>query len=92
MEKAGPPFSISYRSIRPRAEQCANLLVVSCLSASHAAYGSVRMEPVFMMLGHAAGAAADLARRTGSSVQEVNVANLREALVAEGQLVDWPAK
>jgi hypothetical protein len=92
MEKAGPPFPISYRSIRPRAEQCANLLVVSCLSASHAAYGSVRMEPVFMMLGHAAGAAADLARRTGSSVQEVNVAHLRDALVAEGQLVDWPAK
>jgi hypothetical protein len=92
MEKAGPPFPISYRSIRPRAEQCANLLVVSCLSASHAAYGSVRMEPVFMMLGHAAGAAADLARRAGSSVQEVNVANLREALVTDGQLVDWPAR
>jgi hypothetical protein len=92
MEKAGPPFPISYRAIRPRGEECANLLVVSCLSASHAAYGSVRMEPVFMMLGHAAGAAADFARRSGTTVQQVNVAALRESLIADGQLVDWPTK
>jgi hypothetical protein len=92
MEKAGPPFPISYRAIRPRGEECTNLLVVSCLSASHAAYGSVRMEPVFMMLGHAAGAAADFARRSGTTVQQVNVAALRESLIADGQLVDWPTK
>jgi hypothetical protein len=52
------PYPISYRSIRPKAEQCTNLLVPVCLSASHIAYGSIRMEPVFMVMGQSAATAA----------------------------------
>ena len=82
------PFPISYRALRPRQEECGNLLVVSCLSASHAAYGSVRMEPVFMMLGHAAGAAASIAVEHRATVQEVPYAELRQRLLAEKQILD----
>ena len=83
-------FPISYRSLRPKPGECENLLVVSCLSASHAAYGSVRMEPVFMMVGHAAGAAASLAVEKAVAVQKVPYAALREALLAEHQLLERP--
>lgn len=84
------PFPISYRSLRPRPGECENLLVVSCLSASHAAYGSVRMEPVFMMVGHAAGAAASLAIERGVSVQNVPYDALREVLLKEKQILERP--
>ena len=84
------PFPISYRSLRPKAGECENLLVVSCLSSSHAAYGSVRMEPVFMMVGHAAGAAANIAIEKGVSVQNVPYAALREVLLKEKQILEKP--
>ena len=84
-------FPISYRALRPRAGECDNLLVLSCLSASHAAYGSVRMEPVFMMLGHAAGAAASLAIDRNVTVQNVTYAPLRERLLAEKQILERDA-
>jgi hypothetical protein len=82
------PFPISYRTLRPRAGECDNLLVLSCLSASHAAYGSVRMEPVFMMLGHAAGAAASLSIEQKTTVQAVPYGPLRERLLAEKQILE----
>lgn len=85
------PFPISYKALRPRAGECDNLLVLSCLSASHAAYGSVRMEPVFMMLGHAAGAAASLAVDRNVTVQNVPYPVLRERLLAEKQILDREA-
>jgi hypothetical protein len=85
------PFPISYKALRPRSGECDNLLVVSCLSASHAAYGSVRMEPVFMMLGHAAGAAASIAAERNVAVQDVPYAALRERLLADGQILERPA-
>ena len=84
-------FGISYRSIRPRASECTNLIVPMCLSASHAAYGPTRMEPVFMMLGHAAGVAAALAIERETTVQAVPYAALRERLAAERALLAWAA-
>jgi len=83
------PFPVSYRALRPRATECTNLLVPCCLSASHAAYGSVRMEPVFMMLGHAAGAAASLAAEHDTAVQDVPYPLLRERLLAQKQILEY---
>lgn len=85
-------FPISYRSLRPKAGECDNLLAISCLSASHAAYGSVRTEPVFMMLGHAAGAAASIAIDQNVTLQNVPYPALRERLLAEKQILEHKAK
>jgi hypothetical protein len=68
---AVPPYPIPYRALTPRREDCENLLVPVCLSASHVAFGSVRMEPTLMQLGEAAGAAAAQAARRGVAVQDV---------------------
>lgn len=82
-------FPISYRAIRPKASECTNLLVPMCLSASHAAYGPTRMEPVFMMLGHAAGAAAALAIDHQTTVQNLPYAVLQRQLAADRQVLEW---
>jgi hypothetical protein len=83
------PYRISYRSIRPRRAECANLLVPVCLAASHIAYGSIRMEPVFMVLGQSAATAAALAIDAAVPVQDVDYAALRERLLAAGQVLEW---
>ena len=75
------PYPISYRSIIPRAAECRNLLVPVCLSATHIAYGSIRMEPVFMVLSQSAAVAAVMALKTRSAVQEVDVKQLQQTLV-----------
>jgi len=79
------PYGISYRSIVPRKGECENLLVPICLSASHVAHGSIRMEPVFMVLSQSAATAAHLALRRNVSVQDVAYRVLRERLDAGGQ-------
>jgi hypothetical protein len=84
------PFGIPYRAIVPPAGSCTNLLVAAAISASHVAYSSVRMEPVFMMLGEAAGAAAALAAEADSSVQDVDHETLRKALSRTGAVLAWP--
>lgn len=84
-----PPYPIAYRSIVPKAAECENLLVPVCLSATHIAYGSIRMEPVFMALGHAAAAAACQAIDQKVSLQQVNVKKLQEKLRAEKQVLAW---
>jgi hypothetical protein len=84
-----PPYAIAYRSLRPREEECVNLLVPVCLSASHIAYGSIRMEPVFMVLGQSAATAACQALDEGTSVQQIDVAKLREKLLKDGQVLEW---
>jgi hypothetical protein len=84
---AVPPYPIPYRSLTPRREDATNLLVPVCLSASHVAFGSVRMEPTLMALGHAAGTAAAQAARRGVAVQDVDVAALQDDLRDEGQVL-----
>ncbi len=83
-----PPYPISYRSIIPSGDECRNLLVPVCLSASHVAYGSIRMEPVFMVLGQSAGTAAVLANEGATSVQDVRYAALRQQLLDDGQVLE----
>lgn len=89
----GGPYSISYLSLCPKKEQCENLLVPACLSCSHLAYGSVRMEPVFFILGQSAGTAACLAmdnQQIGKTqaVQDVPYSQLRERLLRDGQVLE----
>ncbi|HZM02077.1 MAG TPA: FAD-dependent oxidoreductase [Candidatus Saccharimonadales bacterium] len=86
-----PPYQISYRALRPKAEECENLLVPVCLSASHIAYGSIRMEPVFMALGQSCAMAATLALEENAAVQDINYGTLRQRLLAAGQVLEWPA-
>ncbi len=84
------PFGISYRSLTPQESQASNLLVSSAISASRVGYGSIRMEPQYMMMGQAAGAAAALALNGNTSVQQVNYSDLRTQLLADGARVSWP--
>lgn len=86
----GGPYPISYRAIVPKAGECANLLVPACLSATHIAYGSIRMEPVFLVLGQSAATAAALAIDDGVAVQAVAYPKLRARLRADGQVLDLP--
>jgi hypothetical protein len=74
------PYAIPYRSLIPRANECDNLLVPVCMSASHVAYGTIRMEPVYMILGQACGVAAALAVDGKTTVQEVPVGKLSALL------------
>ncbi len=83
------PYRISYRSIRPRAEECENLLVPVCLAASHIAYGSIRMEPVFMVLGQSSATAACLAIDDRVSVQALDYARLKGKLIEDRQVLEW---
>ena len=78
-----PPYDISYRSITPKNSECENLLVPVCLSASHIAFGSIRMEPVFMVLGQVAGLAVSLADKEGLAVQKVDVKTLKNRLIED---------
>ena len=81
-----PPFPIEYGAICPRQADCENLLVPVCLSASHIAYGSIRMEPVFMVLGHSAATAVWRAiEEDECPVQQVDYARLRAELLRAGQ-------
>lgn len=84
------PYPVSYRAIVPRESECANLLVPFCLSASHISFGSIRMEPVFMILGQSAAVAASLALQAKTSVQQVPYEDLRSALEEEGQILSRP--
>ena len=83
------PYAISYRSLVPKKSQCANLLVPVCLAASHISYGSIRMEPVFMVLGQSTATAAAMAIDAKIAVQDVPYAKLRERLLADEQVLDW---
>jgi len=86
----GGPYVVPYRAIVPREEECTNLFVPVCVSSSHIAFGSIRMEPVFMILAHTAATAAAMAIEAGVPVQQVPYEALRERLLAEGQILDLP--
>jgi hypothetical protein len=81
------PYPIPYRSLTPRRDDADDLLVPLCLSASHVAFASVRMEPTLMLLGHAAGLAAAQAARRGVAVQDVDVDVLQRDLLDAGQVL-----
>jgi hypothetical protein len=82
-----PIYPIPYRALVPREEDCANLLVPVCLSASHVAFSSIRMEVQYQMLGHAAGLAAAMAMAAEVPVQAVDVARLQQRLADAGQVL-----
>ncbi|MBY0524395.1 MAG: FAD-dependent oxidoreductase [Gemmataceae bacterium] len=86
-----PPYPIAYRSIVPKASECSNLFVPVCLSASHISYGSIRMEPVFMVLGQSSATAACHAIDEGVAVQKVDFAKLKERLLRDKQVLEWTA-
>ena len=75
-----PPYPISYKSITPKREECTNLLVPVCISSTHIAFGSIRMEPVFMVLGQSAAVASTLAINDNTDVQTIDVTKLRKIL------------
>lgn len=82
-----PPYKIAYGSITPKKDECTNLLVTNACSASHIAYGSIRMEPVFMILGHSAATAAAIAISSKIPVQEVPYEKLSAKLLKDGQVL-----
>jgi hypothetical protein len=82
------PYPVDYLAIVPRRGECTNLLVPVCVSASHIAYGSIRMEPVFMVLGQSAATAAALAIDAGCALQDLPYPALRSRLLADGQVLE----
>jgi len=86
------PYQIAYGALMPKREQADNLLVTACLSSSHIAFGSIRMEPVLMILGQSAAAAAALAIDENRAVQKVPYEKLRAVLLQAGQVLESPRK
>ena len=84
-----PPYPISYRSIVPKRSECKNLLVPVCLSATHIAFGSIRMEPVFMVLGQSAATAACQSINQQCPVQSLDYERLRKRLLEDKQVLKW---
>ncbi|MCB0670126.1 MAG: FAD-dependent oxidoreductase [Saprospiraceae bacterium] len=85
--RVAAPYPISYRAILPKENECKNLLVPVCLSATHIAFGSIRMEPVFMVLGQSAATAACLAIEQNQNIQEVDYARLQSKLLEDNQVL-----
>ena len=81
------PYSIDYRALLPREFQCSNLIVPVCLSATHIAYGSIRMEPVFMILGQSAATAAVLSLETYEPISQLKYEKLESRLIQDGQIL-----
>jgi hypothetical protein len=89
MYAADAPYEIPYRALTPKRSEVTNLLVPVCVSASHAAYGTIRQEPVFMIVGHATGDAAAIALHQHLAVQDVPVSTLQTQLQTEHVVLHW---
>jgi hypothetical protein len=88
----GGPYQIGYKTIVPKEKECSNLLVPVCMSSSHIAYGSIRMEPVFMVLGQSSATAAVMAINDGTSVQAVTYDKLSKKLLEDKQVLSLSTK
>jgi hypothetical protein len=86
----GQPHHVPYRSLLPKQEECDNLLVPVCLSATHVAFSSVRVEPTWMVLGQSSGIAAAIIARADIPSQKLPYETLKQRLVAAGQCLDLP--
>jgi len=89
MQVSVKPYQIPYRMLVPKKADATNLLVPVCFSASHVAYSSARMEPQYMILGHASGVAAAMAIRSGKAVQDISIPDLQKTLRQEGAVFEY---
>jgi len=87
--RAPSPYQIALGSILPKKEECSNLLVPVCVSCSHIAFGSIRMEPVFMILGQSAGTVASLALKNKKDIHDLSYDELREQLINDRQILEF---
>ena len=85
----GKPYQIDLGSIMPKQEECRNLLVSVCVSSSHIAYGSIRMEPVFMILGQTAGTVASMALEKRKSIYSLSYEEIKSQLESDGQILNY---
>jgi len=86
------PYPISFKSIIPKKGECNNLVVPVCVSSTHIAFGSIRMEPVFMVLGQSAATIASLAVQSGTDVHSVNYEILKSKLLKDKQILAYQPK
>jgi hypothetical protein len=86
--RAPRPYRIDKRSILPLREECSNLLVPVCLSSSHIAFGSIRMEPVFMILGQSAATLAVMSLESGLGIHDIPYDDLKNSLLEDGQVLE----
>ncbi len=86
---APKPYQIAMGSIMPMRDQCNNLLVPVCISCSHIAFGSIRMEPVFMILGQSTGTIASLALKNHKDIHDLTYDEVKKQLIADGQVLEY---